>query len=89
MSFLERQRFLHILYDKLQSKDQIHTAKRVVAVKTDKHKAIVKTSDGAEYTGDLVVGADGVHSVVRSEIWRLSDEASQAPIAGRQGAGRL
>nr|AFO69308.1 FAD dependent monooxygenase [Aciculosporium take] len=71
VSFLERQKFLQILYDKLKGKKHIHTGKKVVAVLDDGHeKAVVKTLDGSEYAADLVVGADGVHSIVRSEIWR-------------------
>lgn len=70
VSFLERQRFLQILYDTLESKNHIHTGKKVLAVESGIDCAVVKTSDGSEYRADLVVGADGVHSVVRSEIWR-------------------
>jgi FAD dependent monooxygenase len=70
VSFLERKRFLEILHEKLDSDKFIHTRKEVVAVESAHDRAIVRTSDGAEYTADIVVGADGVHSIVRSEIWR-------------------
>lgn len=33
----------------------------------------VRTRDGATFHGDLVVGADGVHSRVRREMWRLAE----------------
>ncbi|KAL3454927.1 FAD/NAD(P)-binding domain-containing protein [Aspergillus heterothallicus] len=33
---------------------------------------LVRTKDGAIYEGDLVVGCDGVHSMVRREMWRNS-----------------
>ncbi|KAI1082129.1 FAD dependent monooxygenase [Whalleya microplaca] len=78
VSFLERHKFLEILYDKLQRKNQIHKSQKVVAVENYASRAVVKTADGTEYVGDLVVGADGVHSLVRSEIWKLANETSQA-----------
>ncbi|TLS21196.1 uncharacterized protein PpBr36_10630 [Pyricularia pennisetigena] len=35
------------------------------------HESVrVHCADGTVYTGDLVVGADGIHSKIRSEIWR-------------------
>ncbi|RDA85088.1 hypothetical protein CP532_3105 [Ophiocordyceps camponoti-leonardi (nom. inval.)] len=70
LSFLERQKLLEILYSKLDGKHLVHTSQRVVRIEDDGHQAIVRTGDGKEYSGDLVVGADGVHSIVRSEIWR-------------------
>lgn len=30
----------------------------------------VQAEDGSSYTGEIVVGADGVHSAVRKEMWR-------------------
>lgn len=35
----------------------------------------VHCSDGSIYQGDVLAGAEGVHSKVRSEIWRASNEA--------------
>nr|AFO69290.1 FAD dependent monooxygenase [Periglandula ipomoeae] len=87
VSFLERQKFLRILYDKLNNKDCIFTEKRVIAISNGQDKVIAKTSDGAEYTADVVVGADGVHSFVRSEIWRHLKEASQVPVAEEPTTG--
>ena len=34
---------------------------------------IVKVQDGSIYRGDLIVGADGVHSRIRREMWRLAE----------------
>lgn len=39
----------------------------------------VVVEGGFVYTGDLVVGADGIHSLVRSVMWRLA-EATQSGI---------
>lgn len=61
---------LQALYENLQSKDRILTRKRVIHVGTVEGFAHVQTEDGSRYTGDIVVGADGVHSAVRKEMWR-------------------
>jgi 2-polyprenyl-6-methoxyphenol hydroxylase-like FAD-dependent oxidoreductase len=34
----------------------------------------VLLDDGTEEVGDLVVGADGVHSVVRALMWKKANE---------------
>ncbi|RDA95735.1 hypothetical protein CP533_1108, partial [Ophiocordyceps camponoti-saundersi (nom. inval.)] len=74
LAFLERQKLLEILYSKLHGKHLVHTSQHVIRIEDDGHQAIVHTADGKAYSGDLVVGADGVHSIVRSEIWRHDSE---------------
>jgi 2-polyprenyl-6-methoxyphenol hydroxylase-like FAD-dependent oxidoreductase len=61
---------LQILFDNIQAKDRVMTQKRVVRVETAENQVYVQTQDGSTYTGDIVVGADGVHSAVRKEMWR-------------------
>lgn len=90
MSFLERQRFLQILYDKLEGKKNVYASKKVVAITEGPNKdtVVVRTSDGAEYAADIVVGADGVHSTVRSEIRRHMEEASGLPAGDEPTTGK-
>ena len=45
---------------------KLHTSSKVVDV--DPVNATVTTEDGKKYHGDLVLGADGVHSVTRSKV---------------------
>lgn len=66
---------LKVLYDNLSFKDRVLTRKRVVRVDTVEGFVHVQTEDGSKYKGDIVVGADGVHSAVRREMWRNSLEA--------------
>ncbi|KAI9369039.1 hypothetical protein BJX61DRAFT_549898 [Aspergillus egyptiacus] len=70
---IERQLFLDVLYSKFQDKSRIHMNKKVTEICHGRSDVSVKTADGATYTGNLVVGADGVHSTVRSEMWRLGN----------------
>lgn len=66
---------LQVLYDNLHYKDRVLIRKRVVRLDTVEGCLHVQAEDGSRYTGDIVVGADGVHSVVRKEMWRNSLEA--------------
>lgn len=49
--------------DKHSASIQLHTASRVVQV--DPETATIKLEDDTEVQGDLVIGADGVHSITR------------------------
>lgn len=66
---------LQVLFDNLQYKDRVLARKRVVRVDSVDGCVHVQTEDGSRYTGDIVVGADGVHSAVRKQMWRNALEA--------------
>ncbi|KAL4959585.1 FAD-dependent oxidoreductase [Aspergillus stella-maris] len=73
-AFVDRQVVLEVLYKQLgQWQDHIFTGKRVV--KIDHHRDGVKVhcADGSVVEGDLVVGADGVRSIVRRQMWDYMD----------------
>jgi salicylate hydroxylase len=46
----------------------ILTGKRAVAVANDPDKVTVSFADGSAHSVDALIGADGIHSVVRSEL---------------------
>lgn len=62
------------MYTALKDKTRVRPGARVTSISSNKSGVSVYTEDGTAYHGDLVVGADGVHSVVRSEIWRIAHE---------------
>ncbi|RAH42263.1 FAD-dependent oxidoreductase [Aspergillus brunneoviolaceus CBS 621.78] len=84
IAFLDRQKFLRILYEKYHAKQNILTNKNVVQVRKVDHGLRVTAADGSTYEGNLVVGADGVHSRIRLEIWRLADELQPGLISNRE-----
>ena len=64
---------LKILHDHLRRKDCILTNKRVQRIDQGPKGATVTCTDGTQYRGDIVVGADGVNSTVRVEMWRAAE----------------
>lgn len=67
---------LQVLYNNLKHKDRVLTKKRVSRLELTENLARAYTQDGSMYEGDIIVGADGIHSAVRDEMWRLGKEQS-------------
>ncbi|KAB8261859.1 hypothetical protein BDV32DRAFT_121139 [Aspergillus pseudonomiae] len=71
--FVDRQKVLQTLYNKVQDKSKILTRKKVKTIDNSESTGVkITTTDGSIYSGDLVVGADGIHSIVRQEMARLN-----------------
>ncbi|KAL4796260.1 FAD/NAD(P)-binding domain-containing protein [Aspergillus venezuelensis] len=87
-AFLERQKLLDILYAGFPDQTKIHLRTRVVSVTGpgDNGSVTVTADNGKTYTGDLVVGADGVHSKVRSEMWKAANRLGKGVPAKEQQA---
>ena len=73
VSFLERQQLLRALASCIIHPEKIHLRKHVIKVDHIDDGVVVYCSDGSQYEGDVIVGADGVHSFVRREMWRAAD----------------
>lgn len=71
--FVDRQMIIQVLYNNLRDKSKVLTSKGVNTVTQSTGKVEVVTADGETYHGDILVGADGIHSTVREEMWRLAD----------------
>ncbi|KAK1675242.1 hypothetical protein BDP55DRAFT_715840 [Colletotrichum godetiae] len=82
----DRQMLIQVLYENLKHKERVLTSQRVVSVEFTDSGAHVTTKDKKVFSGDIVVGADGIHSTVRKEMWRYAptgyfplDEESKVP----------
>ncbi|RDW75335.1 hypothetical protein BP6252_06477 [Coleophoma cylindrospora] len=69
---IERKAFLSHLYNSLSpaAKSKIHTSERVTSITSTPDDVTVLCTDGSSYTGHVVIGADGVRSIVRNEMRR-------------------
>ncbi|KAH6871228.1 FAD-binding domain-containing protein [Thelonectria olida] len=76
ITFLDRQMVLQVLYNNIRDKTRVLTKKCVKRVNLTNDGVVVKTSDGSSYAGDILVGADGIHSSVRGEMWRIANQMS-------------
>ena len=73
---LERREFLQILYDQLPDKSYIKTSSGVKDIKNIPGGVEVTLTNGDVERGDIVLGADGVYSMVRSVMWEQANKAT-------------
>ena len=78
---------LQVLYENIKDKTKVLTKKRVTHVELTNGGVIATTSDNSTYEGDIIVGADGIHSTVRAEMWRLASKASPGWFPASEGNG--
>jgi FAD dependent monooxygenase len=71
LSVLTRQQLIEVLYLGLRDKSKIKVGQRVIKIQHHQNRRGVSvfTESGQEHVGDLVAGADGVHSITRSQMW--------------------
>ncbi|KAF4991681.1 hypothetical protein FGRMN_7654, partial [Fusarium graminum] len=74
--FIDRQMLLEVLYEKLNHKDSVLTGQKVVSVTELENGVQVTTAQGDVFEGDMIVGADGIYSTVRNEMWRIASKRS-------------
>ncbi|PMD35736.1 FAD/NAD(P)-binding domain-containing protein [Hyaloscypha variabilis F] len=82
-SICERRRFLASLYEQLEDKSRILLEKKVVEIKHEGNEVVARCQDGSEFRGDLVVGADGIHSRTRVEMQRYAEETGPRGLMDR------
>ncbi|KAF4468206.1 FAD-binding domain containing [Fusarium albosuccineum] len=74
MMFLDRQTLLQVLYDNINDISKVMTNKRVMKVELNANTVTAVASDASTFEGDILIGADGVHSSVRGEMRRLAQD---------------
>ncbi|EQB57717.1 hypothetical protein CGLO_02117 [Colletotrichum gloeosporioides Cg-14] len=76
--FMERYELLCVMYKHIKEKNRFFVNKKVKRVETRENGATVYTEDGSVFQGQIVVGADGVRSTIRREMWRNADAANDS-----------
>ncbi|KAJ5686680.1 hypothetical protein N7536_009299 [Penicillium majusculum] len=72
--FLDRRMLVEVLYENIQDKSKVITSQRVQSIEDGTSSVTVTTTSGETYTGSIVVGADGIHSKVRQEMWKAAEK---------------
>lgn len=78
--FLARSDLLRILYENIRDKSKIRSSERVMGVEHTPDGVEVTTSSGMVFTGYGLIGADGIHSTIRKEMWKMADEENHGTL---------
>ncbi|KAI0132728.1 hypothetical protein BJ170DRAFT_666126 [Xylariales sp. AK1849] len=84
MLIFERPKFIRDLYETLPDKTRVRTNASVDAIRQDERGVEVVLSDGEIERGDMVLGCDGVYSMVRSAMWDAANTASPGMITVKE-----
>ncbi|KAL7268907.1 hypothetical protein RUND412_008446 [Rhizina undulata] len=86
-TFMDRQTLLQVLYRNIKDKSKVLPDHRVVDVKETDQGVEVTTKNGKTFKGDIVIGADGVHSAVRRLLQGIADKVQPGYIPERDKTG--
>ncbi|KAF9120614.1 hypothetical protein BGX30_003082 [Mortierella sp. GBA39] len=60
-------------------KEHVHTGKKIVGMDQNDDGVVLRFSDGTEARGDILIGADGAYSAVRTGLYAKLKEAKKLP----------
>ncbi|KAI2643557.1 FAD/NAD(P)-binding domain-containing protein [Xylaria nigripes] len=70
--FFDRQFFLKLMYEQVKHKEKIMVNSKIDRLEYVDGGARVTTKTGESYMGDIVIGADGIHSTMRNVLQKMS-----------------
>ncbi|KAG0279759.1 hypothetical protein BGZ95_000291 [Linnemannia exigua] len=71
-----------VLYDLFMRQvptEHLHLSKKVLTTKQGGNGILIRCSDGTEYEGDILVGADGAHSAIRQNMYAQLKKDKKLP----------
>lgn len=86
---LERRGYLEVLWQNLPDQSKVLFNKKVDDIVEDDDGVEVFLSDGTSEKGDIVVGADGVHSTVREKMWERANRLEPGIIDVKEKKGKF
>lgn len=63
--FMERCKALEVLHSHVKNKTKLHAETVAVGYEETAEGVILTTEDGEQHRGDILIGADGIHSEIR------------------------
>ncbi|KAF9402266.1 hypothetical protein BGZ94_004980, partial [Podila epigama] len=60
-------------------KERIHLGKKILSYQQNEDQVTIHCSDGSEYDGDIVVGADGAYSAIRQQLYKEFKKKNKLP----------
>lgn len=86
--YFNRYDLLCVLHKHVREKERLLVNQKVVRVDTYDDKVVVQTSTGDVFEAQCIVGADGVRSTVRKEMWRNAEAVGAVPDEDKKGRSK-
>lgn len=73
--FFNRYDLLCVLHKNIREKERLLVNQKIVRVDNYEDRVVVHTKAGDVFEAQMLIGADGVRSTVRKEMWRNAEES--------------
>lgn len=68
----------------MPDKSKVKAGKKVISIVEHEEGVRLRMEDGSTEEGDIVVGCDGAHSIVRDAMWQMASKVSPGLITASE-----